>query len=97
MSAKKFMELNLSHSKSIAESGHLDRSSPLVRHVDLSIFKSPMSHKAPPKRNVFDDTTLTWIPGSGGGSGRKKGERFQSTVDLMVAREVNPVFFSTDL
>jgi hypothetical protein len=97
LSARKFIELNQSHSRTIGASGKLDRSSPLVRNVDLSIFKSPLNHKRPEPRNKFDNSKLTWVPDARSSSSVKAKERFQSTKELMVAREVNPVFFNTDL
>lgn len=100
LSASKFIEMNRRHSRSIASTGKLDRKSPLTRNVDLSIFKSPLNHKRLEPRNVFDNSKLTWVPDarntSIGSAGRRK-ERFQSTEDLRVAREVNPVFYNMDL
>lgn len=99
MSAKKVLEMTLNHSQSIANSGRLDRSCSLSHHVDLSIFKSPLSHKKIKPKNSYDERTLTWIsPKQANQSNiQKRKERFQSTKDLMIAREVNPVFFSSDL
>lgn len=87
------MNLSLSRSK-LDSSGHINRSSPLARHVDLSIFKSPTSHRRNASKNVFDDAKLTWVSAKGV---VPKKERFQSTNDLMLAKEVNPVFFSNDV
>jgi hypothetical protein len=99
LNAKQFMEMNLSHSRTIGETGKLDRSSLLVRNVDLSIFKSPLNHKKAQPRNVFDNAKQTWTTAphnSSVASSSKRRERFQTTKDLAVAREVNPVFYCTD-
>lgn len=88
------MNLSLSRSK-LDSSGRINRSSPLVRHVDLSIFKSPKSHCRNVSRNVYDDAKLTWVSTQKTAAAKK--ERFQSTNDLMLAKEVNPVFFSNDV
>jgi hypothetical protein len=71
------------------------RSSPMAHNANLSIFKSPLSRKKPPSKNVFNDAKLTWTSTIPMKTSVK--ERFQSTNDLLIAKEVNPVFFSNDV
>lgn len=90
----KLVSLSLKKGKSVGSTGKLDRSSPLAKHVDLSIFKSPISHRRPDAKNVFDGVKQTWVPSASKKLGASaKPDRFSTTFDLMVAREVNPVFF----
>ena len=90
----KLVSLSLKKGKSVGSTGKLDRSSPLAKHVDLSIFKSPISHRRPDAKNVFDGEKQTWVPSVSKKLGSAaKPARFSTTYDLMIAREVNPVFF----
>lgn len=90
----KLMTLSLKKGKSVGSTGKLDRSSPLAKHVDLSIFKSPTSHRRPEAKNVYDDKKQTWVPSASKKLGASpKPDRFSTTYDLMIAREVNPVFY----
>ncbi len=90
----KLVSLSLKKGKSVGSTGKLDRSSPLAKHVDLSIFKSPISHRRPDAKNVFDGEKQTWVSSVSKKLGSAaKPDRFSTTYDLMIAREVNPVFF----
>eukprot|EP00388_Colpodella_angusta_P037686 GDKK01042262.1.p1 GENE.GDKK01042262.1~~GDKK01042262.1.p1 ORF type:complete len:113 (+),score=9.82 GDKK01042262.1:2-340(+) len=90
----KLVTLSLKKGKSVGSTGKLDRSSPLAKHVDLSIFKSPHSHRRPDAKNVYDGEKQTWVPSSTKKLGASpKPDRFSTTYDLMIAREVNPVFY----
>lgn len=57
--------------------------------VKLSIFKSPASHKKPPKKNIYQNHTCSWVSRNVTG---KYNERFASTSDLMAAKKVNALF-----
>ncbi|KAJ1442364.1 hypothetical protein B484DRAFT_442166 [Ochromonadaceae sp. CCMP2298] len=62
------------------------------KRTNLRIFRSPQNHQIHRNRNKFNETSMTWAPtGVSGG----RNERFQTTVDLMIAKKINPVFYNS--